>query len=116
MKVEDSRAIQPFLGMAASLAYILAIDWNPLISPERKRLPGPSKSDPIKINTISDTSKLTEKSQTNNWFSSFTQPNVHSKTLIHGVMCNILWHANSSFYLFIFFGKIDTLESFLIIS
>lgn len=48
MRVEDSRAIQPFLGMAASLAYILAIDWNPLISPERKRLPGPSKSDPIK--------------------------------------------------------------------
>jgi hypothetical protein len=51
MRVEDTRAIQPFLGMAASLVYILAIDWNPLISPERKRLPGPSKSDPIKINT-----------------------------------------------------------------
>jgi hypothetical protein len=51
MRVEDTRAIQPFLGMAASLVYILAIDWNPLISPERKRLPGPSKCDPIKINT-----------------------------------------------------------------
>lgn len=30
---------QPFFGIAASLVYILAMDWYPLTSPERKRLP-----------------------------------------------------------------------------
>lgn len=32
-------SFQPFLGMAASLVYILAIDWYPLKSPDRRRLP-----------------------------------------------------------------------------
>lgn len=36
---DSTHTIQPFLGMAASLVYILAMDWYPLISPERKRLP-----------------------------------------------------------------------------
>lgn len=34
-----SKIIQPFFGIAASLVYILAMDWYPLTSPERRRLP-----------------------------------------------------------------------------
>lgn len=34
-----STSAHGFLGMAASLVYILAIDWYPLISPDRRRLP-----------------------------------------------------------------------------
>lgn len=54
MRTNSTWAIQPFLGMAASLVYIFAMDWNPLISPERKRLPGPSKYNPVEIKTISE--------------------------------------------------------------
>lgn len=34
-----SKIIQPFFGIAASLVYILAMDWYPLTSPERRRFP-----------------------------------------------------------------------------
>lgn len=49
MMNNDDNILQPFLGMAASLVYILAIDWNPLTSPDRRRFPEIKKSNMIDI-------------------------------------------------------------------
>lgn len=38
-KEATERYHQPFLGIAASLVYILAMDWYPRTSPERRRFP-----------------------------------------------------------------------------
>ena len=40
----STKFIQPFFGIAASLVYILAMEWYPLTSPDLKRLPVHQKS------------------------------------------------------------------------
>lgn len=75
----ESSAIKPFsypfLVMAASLVYILAIDWNPLTSPDRRRFPmqwQPTRNTSLKL--------LLNKSQDN---LDFPKSHVQKIRLLH---------------------------------